>query len=193
MITAIILAAGASKRMGRPKMLLPWGEETVLSHVVSTFFEAGLKDILVVTGGAREQVESAISHLEVRTIYNREFAKGEMLSSIQCGINTTSRQAQAVLIGLGDQPQVQTGSVRMVCDVYHDLKSDIVIPSFKKRRGHPWLVSRPLWSELLNMDVSLSSRSFLNTHSDKIHYVDVDDPGVLADMDTPEDYQRWRP
>ena len=67
MITAVILAAGASKRMGQPKMLLPWKGETVIAHVITVFQKAGLEEIIVITGGAREQVENAISHLHVKT------------------------------------------------------------------------------------------------------------------------------
>ena len=193
MITAVILAAGQSRRMGQSKMLLPWGEGTVLSHVISTFLEAGLEDILVITGGAREQVESAISHLKVKIIFNEQFAQGEMLSSIQCGIRALTLQMQAVLIGLGDQPQVQAGSVRAVCEAYRKSKSKIVVPSFNMRRGHPWLVERPLLGELIALKSPQAPRDFLSAHHEEIQYVNVDDPGILADLDTPEDYRKWRP
>jgi molybdenum cofactor cytidylyltransferase len=192
MITAIILAAGESKRMGQPKMLLPWGESTVISHVVSIFKEAGLEDILVVTGGAREQVENALSQFNVKTVYNKAFAAGGMLSSIQCGLQVLTNQTQAILIGLGDQPQVRAGSVRMICDAYRVNKSKIVIPSFQRRRGHPWLAARPLWDELLNMKWHQSPRDFLDRHQETIQYVNVDDSGILADLDTPEDYTGWQ-
>jgi len=192
MISVIILAAGASKRMGRPKMLLPWDEETVLSHVVSVFHKAGMEDINVITGGAREQVEDAISHLNIKIIYNENFAKGEMLSSIQCGIQTLTYQTEAILIGLGDQPQVQEGSVRMVWEAYRDTGSNIVVPSYQMRRGHPWLVARTHWSELQKMESHQSPRDFLNAHHEEIHYVNIEDSAILADLDTPEDYQRWQ-
>jgi len=191
MITAILLAAGQSKRMGQPKMLLPWGNETVLTHVVSVFQKAGLEDILVITGGAREQVESLVANLDVKVIYNKDHSNGEMLSSIQCGIKALTRQTQGMLIGLGDQPQVQEGSVRMVCEAFQESKSNIIVPSYQMRRGHPWLVARPLWGDLLNLNPPQSSRDFLNQHADQIQYVDLDDPNILADLDTPDDYQMW--
>lgn len=193
MITAIILAAGESKRMGQPKMLLPWGNGTVLSHVLSVFTNSGLEEILVVTGGAKEAVERSIAGLGVRVVYNRDFASGEMLSSIQCGIRALTRQTQGALIGLGDQPQVREGSVRMVCEAFKETKSNIVVPSYRMRRGHPWLVARPLWEELLSMESPQSPRDFLNAHQGGIQYVNVDDPNVLADLDTPEEYRRWQP
>lgn len=191
MITAIILAAGESKRMGGPKMLLPWGEGTVLSHVITIFRQAGLDNIIVVTGGARDQVEGSISHLNTRTIYNEDFARGEMLSSIQCGIRALPHQTQGMLIGLGDQPQVHESSVRRVCEAFITTKNNIVVPSFRMRRGHPWLVGCPLWNELLSLTPPQSLRDFLDVHKKHIQYVNVEDPGILADLDTPEDYQRW--
>jgi len=193
MITAIILAAGQSKRMGQPKMLLPWGERTVLSQVLTTILEAGVDDILVVTGGAREQVESAISHLKVKTIFNDQFKQGEMLSSIKCGIRSLTRQTQAVLIGLGDQPQVKAGSVQAVCDAYRENGSKIVVPSFNMRRGHPWLIERSLLGDLMDIKSPQSPRDFLYAYRENIQYVNVDDPGILTDLDTPEDYRKWQP
>lgn len=86
MITAIILAAGESKRMGEPKMLMPWGKSTVLQTVISTFQASGIKDILVVTGGARQQIEGLIGKT-VQTVFNEEYKNGEMLSSIQLGVS----------------------------------------------------------------------------------------------------------
>jgi molybdenum cofactor cytidylyltransferase len=104
-----------------------------------------------------------------------------------------SDQAQAALIGLGDQPQVQEESVRRVCEAYRESKSQLIVPSFQMRRGHPWLVARPLWDELLQMHPPGSSRDFLKRHASEIHYVEVDTPSILADLDTPDDYHRSRP
>lgn len=193
MITAIILAAGQSKRMGQSKMLLPWGDKTVLTHVIAVFQDAGVDDIIVVTGGYRDQITKAIGELKVRATHNIEFANSEMLSSIQCGIKAAQPQAQAVLIGLGDQPQVQKRSVRMICDAYREEKSSIIVPSFQMRRGHPWLVARPHWSQILEMNSLQSPRDFLNAHQSEIKYIEVDDPNILTDLDTPEDYSKWRP
>ncbi len=193
MISAIILAAGESKRMGQPKMLLPWGDRTVIEHVVTTFLKAGVEDIVVVTGGAREQVEKALEQYPVRKIHNPNYPTGEMLSSIQCGIREMPEGTQAVLIGLGDQPQVQEQSVRAICDTYKATASTLIVPSFQRKRGHPWLVTRLLWNELLTLKPHQTPRDFLNNYADRIWYVNLDTPTILADMDTPEDYEQSRP
>lgn len=187
MITAIILAAGESKRMGEQKMLMPWGKSTVLQTVISTFQASGIKDILVVTGGARQQIEGLIGKT-VQTVFNEDYKNGEMLSSIQLGLSVKMREASAALICLGDQPQVEERSVRSICNAFLETKSQIVVPSYQMQRGHPWLVARPLWDELLAMKSPKTPRDFLKKHARTIHYVLVNTPSVIADLDTPEDY-----
>lgn len=192
MITALILAAGQSKRMGRPKMLLPWGETTVLEKVIATFKAGSVDDILVVTGGDMERVEALVGD-SAGTIFNPNYAAGEMLSSVQAGLVGLNPEAEAVLIGLGDQPQVRESSVQAVADAYRKTGAALVVPSFKMRRGHPWLVTRPHWDEILSMRPPASLRDFLNRHADEIHYVELDSSSVLQDLDTPEDYLKSKP
>lgn len=197
-ITAIILAAGKSTRMGSPKMLLPWGDTTIIEHVISMFAKAEVDDIVVVTGGAREQVEAIVLECEksfpVRSVYNSDYMNGDMLSSIQCGLrHITEENVGAAMIGLGDQPQVQEGSVRLLCEAYSQTQSPLVVPSFQMRRGHPWLVARALWKELIEMSPTQTPRDFLNAHAKDIHYVNLNTPSILADLDTPEDYRTSHP
>jgi molybdenum cofactor cytidylyltransferase len=190
MITAIVLAAGESKRMGQPKMLMPWGESTVLQTVISTIQAAGITDILVVTGGARKEVEALLGR-SVQTVFNEEYIKREMLSSIQTGLKVKMPQTTAALICLGDQPQVQVGSVQKICEAFALGNAPLVVPSYDMHRGHPWLVARPLWDELIAMKAPLSARDFLKNHSDQIKYVEIDTPSILEDLDTPEDYLKF--
>lgn len=202
MIAAMILAAGQSRRMGQPKMLLPWGKVTMLEHVVSVFAKAGIEDILVVTGAGHETLNNIVlenkSHYRVRSVFNENYLNGEMLSSIQCGLGELlqNKLPDAVMIGLGDQPQVEAGSVRKVMEAFIKTRSPIVVPSYQMRRGHPWLVAQSLWQELLELSPQRSPRDFLNAHSAPardIHYVNLDTPSILADLDTPEDYRLAKP
>jgi molybdenum cofactor cytidylyltransferase len=193
MISAIILAAGQSKRMGQPKMLLPWGKTTVLGQVISTFQAAGIEEIVVVTGGAREHVEQIVNQHKARCVFNKDYARGEMLSSLQLGLESLSPQVEATLIGLGDQPQVQVGTVRSISERFRERESKLIVPSFQKRRGHPWLVQRSLWHELLALKFPRSPRNFINEHSQDIDYLEVDTPTILADLDTPQDYNTSHP
>lgn len=191
-----MLAAGQSRRMGQPKLVLPWGDTTVLGQVVASFAAVGIEDILVVTGGARNQTEELLAQLAktypVRAIYNPNHERGEMLSSIQAGLGGLSAEAIAALIGLGDQPQVREETVRRICDAFFRTERPLVIPSFQGRRGHPWLAARSLWPEILTLTTSTTPRQFLSAHTSQIEYVAADE-NALKDLDTPEDYHRQRP
>ncbi len=191
-ITAIILAAGQSRRMGQPKMLLPWGGITVLGKVIETLQAAGLEELVVVTGGAREQVEAIVGG-SARVVFNVEYSNSEMLSSIQCGLGAIKPEAQAALICLGDQPQVRVGSVQVILQEYESTGASLIVPSYQMKRGHPWLVGRELWNEILEMRSPESPREFLNRHAKEIKYINVDTPSILTDLDTPEDYLKSRP
>jgi len=193
MISTIILAAGESKRMGQPKMLLPWGKTTVLGQVISIFRQAGIEHIFVVTGGAHQEVDQIVNQYGAQSIFNHEYASGEMLSSLQLGLMAQMDQAQATLIGLGDQPQVQVASIELICETYRNKKSKLIVPSYQRRRGHPWLVERSLWQELLALKSPQSPRDFLNQHAEAIEYVEVSTPTILTDLDTPKDYQTSHP
>jgi len=193
MISAIIPAAGQSKRMGRPKLLLPWGKTTVLGHIIDVLQTSEIDDIVVVTGGERARVEESIVDLRVRIAYNEDYANDNMLSSLQFGITAQLPGTQATLICLGDQPQVQERSVRLVCESFRKTSASLVVPSHQMRRGHPWLIARALWNDLLEMDFPQTPRDFLNVHAEEIKYVEVDTPSVILDLDTPEDYLKFKP
>jgi molybdenum cofactor cytidylyltransferase len=195
-ISVILLAAGESRRMGQPKLILPWGNTTVLGQVVGSFAAAGIEDILVVTGGAREHIEEAVTKLQrkypVRSIHNPEYALGEMLSSIRTGLGGLGSKTLAALIGLGDQPQVRPETIRHICDTFIQKNSPLVIPSCQGHRGHPWLAARVLWPEILALSMSTTTRQFLSAHAGQIEYVAADE-SILKDLDTPEDYNLQRP
>jgi molybdenum cofactor cytidylyltransferase len=192
MITAIVLAAGESKRMGEPKVLLPWGKSTVLQTVISTLQSCGLRDVLVVTGAAHQQVEMLVGRT-VQTVFNEQYQSGEMLSSIQLGLTVKMREASAALICLGDQPQIEDRSVRSVCDAFLKSKSKLVVPSYQMQRGHPWLAARAIWDEILLMREPETMRDFLKKHNKEINYVECPTPTILQDVDTPEDYLKYKP
>ena len=195
MITALVLAAGQSKRMGQPKMLLPWGKTTVLGQVLATLKQSNILEIVVVTGAARIEVEKICAAFEALVTHNPDYDNDQMLLSLQIGLRTVREKtfAEAALICLGDQPQVQERSVRAVVHRFIQTEAGLIVPSYQMRRGHPWLVARPLWEEILSMRAPKSPRDFLNHHAGEIEYVNLDTSSILADLDTPDDYLKSRP
>ncbi len=193
MISALILAAGESKRMGRPKMPLPWGANTVLGQVIEVFRVALIDDILVVIGADREPVIKIAEAWRARTVLNPHFANEDMLGSLRVGLQAMPAKTDAVLVALGDQPQIQHTTVLAVVHKYDESHDSLIVPSYQMHRGHPWLVSRELWGDILNMRAPETPRDFLNRHADAITYVEVDTPTILQDLDTPDEYDRGHP
>lgn len=193
-IGAVVLAAGMSRRMGQPKQLLPWGKTTVIGQVVNVLQAAQVAQIVVVTGKSREQVEQTLKNTSAQCVFNPRYETSEMLTSLKVGISRLHDEVQAVLVVLGDQPQIQVSVVQGLIEQYRFGKGVLIVPSYQMRRGHPWLVDRSLWQEILQMDDERESmRNFLNHHAQDIVYYLVDTPSILTDMDTPEDYQQMRP
>lgn len=192
-ISAIILAAGLSRRMGAAKMILSWGATTVLGKVVSTLTQSGIGEIVVVAGGIKAQIESALSGSKAKIVFNPDYESGEMLQSLKIGLNSLSPTAKATLVALGDQPLIEMDVVDRIIKEYQTQRPLLVVPSFQMRRGHPWLVDRKLWTEIIALPVSASPRLFLNQHRDDILYVNVNTPSIFQDLDTPEDYERLKP
>ena len=190
MISAIILAAGSSTRMGSPKMLLPWGDNTIIGQVIETLKYAGIHEILVVTGSDRIAVQHAIEHYDVKTVFNSLYKEGDMLISIQTGLRNLRNNISAALIVLGDQPQLKSSVVTRITKAYNESLSPLIVPSFEMRRGHPWIIERSLWQRFLQMKPDQKPRDFLNKFSQKIYYIPLEDDSILRDIDTQQEYKK---
>jgi molybdenum cofactor cytidylyltransferase len=194
---AIVLAAGASRRMGQPKMLLPWGAHTVIEHVTATFEAADVQPIVVVTGGEHDSIQGLLAR-QARVVFNPAYAQGEMLSSLQCGLAALESVApgpevRAAFIALGDQPQVQVRTIQSINAAFRSGAGQLIVPSYDMHRGHPWLVGQGYWAELRAMRAPATPRDFLERHQADIQYVIMDTRSVLEDLDTPQDYEQHRP
>jgi len=151
MISAVILAAGKSSRMGQPKMVLPWGHTTVIGKVITTLMNAGLNDLHVVTGDNQTILKKGLNGFPIEFVFNPDSADGEMISSVQIGLKSLLVKSEAALIVLGDQPQIETHVVLAIMDSYLSTRSEIVVPSYQMHRGHPWLVDKSLWGEIFEL------------------------------------------
>jgi molybdenum cofactor cytidylyltransferase len=189
-ISAIIVAGGLSTRMGRLKQLLPYGNHTVIEQIVSVLLQCPLAEIVVVTGHERQAVEAQLAPWPVRPVFNSNYRAGEMLSSIQCGLAALNSEMQAAMVVLGDQPQLQAEVVRQLIELYQAGAGRLIMPSFQMRRGHPIVIDRAYWPEILNLAAGKILRDVINAHAGAIHYVIVETDSVLHDIDTPEQYQQ---
>ncbi len=193
MISAIVLAAGQSTRMGAQKLLLPWGNSTVIGTVLSTVSGAGITDIHVVTGGAYSTLKEHLKEYELHLLFNDQYKNGEMVTSIKVGLNNLGEGTRAILVVLGDQPQVEVKVITAVVDRFTTTGHEIVVPSYQMHRGHPWLCGVSYRQEILDLLPPLTLKDFLNRHARDIDYVEVDTPGIIQDLDTQEDYDLYKP
>jgi molybdenum cofactor cytidylyltransferase len=193
LVAAIIMAAGFSRRMGQPKMLLPWGDTTVIGAIVRKLVEAQIQPIYVVVGAAGDVIAEAINGLPVLQVFNSRFQEDSMVVSLQTGLACMPDDIQAALVVLGDQPQLPVDVIQLLLDAYDRSGSALIVPSYQMHRGHPWLIDRRLWGEVRRLSPNETLRSFLNSNAEKIYHVDTNLEAVIQDLDTPDDYARYRP
>jgi molybdenum cofactor cytidylyltransferase len=187
MIGAVILAAGQSRRMGRNKMLLPYGASTVIETVVTEVTACpAVSDAIVVTGHEPDRITALLAPYPVRCVFNPAYDRAEMLVSLQVGLRALSAEVHAALIVPGDHPRLRRDIIQRVIDA--NQSGMLVIPSYQMKRGHPILIDRVWWDELLALPETASLRAFIRAHEDRIRYVVVETDSVLKDVDTPEEY-----
>lgn len=191
-VGAVILAAGQSKRMGQPKLLLPWGDSTIIRRTVEQIAAAGLAEIVVVAGEWADRIREQVADLPARVVVNPEYATGEMLSSLKVGLNALGGECDACLVALGDQPMLEFSVTWRVLDAYARGEGRIVAPSYQNQRGHPLLIDRAYWQAILDLPPGKAPRDVLRANEQAIAYVVVDTDSALVDIDTPEDYERAR-
>ncbi|MCP4428065.1 MAG: putative selenium-dependent hydroxylase accessory protein YqeC, partial [Chloroflexi bacterium] len=191
-VTAVVLAAGQSKRMGQTKQLLPWGETTVLGQVLHNLKETAVHDILVVTGHEAEKVAAIADEEAVSSLFNPHFAAGEMLSSLQTAVAQLPDSVTAVLVMLADQPMIKPANINRLLAVYWQEESALIAPSFEGRQGNPVLIGRAYFDELLALPPGLAPRHLVRRYQDDLRLVEMPSATVLHDLDSPADYARWQ-
>lgn len=187
-LSSLILAAGASARMGSPKALLPLGDETVIQHIITIYRSAGVRDIRVVTGYHQEEIQPILRSLQVREIYNPRYQNG-MYSSVQSGISSYDQDISGFFIHPVDVPLIEPMTVRLMSSYPKQTGDTIICPMYQNRRGHPLIVGSSYRTAILDNTYPTGLRGFLYEYSYAIIHVMVDDPGVLLNMNTPADYQ----
>lgn len=186
-ICAIILAAGESKRMKVPKMLLPFHGKTMIEKVIGNVISSEVFYTLVVLGSKKDEILGSISHLPVSHCYNENYRSG-MLSSVQCGFKNLPADFDAVLVFPGDQPFIEPDVINLVIQSFMETGKGIVIPVYGKKRGHPMLISFRYREMIDNLDERVGLRSLAELHNEDLLEVKTNSPGILKDFDTEEDY-----
>lgn len=189
---AILLAAGRSRRLGRPKPLLPWGEGTLIAYQIAELAAAGCQPIIVVLGHEAGAVLPHLDHPSVEAIINPRYEEGRA-SSLRAGAQSVPADAEAVVILSVDQPRPRDALRRLLAE--HERGGALITqPEHRGHRGHPVVVSARLLPELRQAtDETLGLRAVLRAHADRTRLVPFDDPVVTVDLNTPGDVERARP
>lgn len=186
-IGAVVLAAGESKRMGFPKMLLPFNGKPILSVVLKTVIDSGINYIIVVLGHKSEKLIPLVESTTADYCINHNFQNG-MLSSVICGIRHCRQQADAIMIFSGDQPLITVDAINLLIDSYKKTDKEIIIPVFDGKRGHPVLIGSTLIGEIEKLDPEIGLRGLSQEYSYEVLEVVSNDQGIIKDFDTYEEY-----
>lgn len=190
MIVAVILAAGESRRMGRPKALLPVEGVPFIERIVTALRKTRVGKILVVLGHDAEEMKERIAYLDLSIVENKDYRLGQ-LSSLIAAIRSLQREpVDGLLVHLVDHPFIDRALVDTMIDRFYQSKKLIVVPRHGDRRGHPVIFSRSLFPELLAAPIEEGAKVVVRRHREETLEIETDDPGVLVDIDTPEEYQR---
>jgi molybdenum cofactor cytidylyltransferase len=195
---AVLPAAGASRRMGRPKLLLPFRGAPLVASVVGALRGGGVDGIVLVTAADDEELREWARQAGVATAVNPAPERG-MLSSIQEGIaalggaDALARRGDVLLVSPADLPHLRPESVAELRRRMAAEKAPLAVPLYRGKRGHPLALAPALIPEILHLDPEIGLKQLRDRHEAELLEVPVDDPGVVADVDTPADYERLSP
>ena len=190
-VVPIILAAGASRRMGFPKALLALGEKSFVRHIIALYASVDCGKAVVVLGAHRKQVEEDIAGLDVSIVVNENYNAGQ-ITSVIAGIDKgVTPGADGILLHPVDHPLVSVDVVRKLLAAFDGTRGSIVLPKFEGRRGHPVIFSSALFEELREAPLSVGARSVVWSHASEVVEVKTNDEGIVQNVDTPELYDRF--
>ncbi len=182
-IAGLILAAGESRRMGFPKALLPYRTETFLDTLTGLFQER-CSTVIVVLGCEAERIRSLAAR-PATFVTNPDYARG-MTTSLQCGLRAVPADAEGVLFTLVDHPAVRPATIDALLTTPRPL---VRVPRYGDSRGHPIWFSRELIAEFLAIPEGRAANEVVHRHRPDTEFLDLDDPGIVADIDDPEAYR----
>ncbi|MCS7178965.1 MAG: HAD-IIA family hydrolase [Anaerolineae bacterium] len=190
-VAGVLLAAGGSTRFGQPKQLLEWNGVPMVAHVADGALEAGLSPVVAVLGHAAQEVQKALAGRPVRIATNWRWEEG-LSTSIQAGLSVLPPETDAAVFLQCDQPLVTPDLLRRLVARFEETGAPIVCPAVQGQCTPPALFARSLFRELAGLTGDQGGRVLLLRYLDQVETVEVEDPDLLADLDTPEEYERLR-
>lgn len=187
-VSAIILAAGASRRYGEPKQLLPLEGKTLLEHVLENASASRVGEVIVVLGCQAERIRPVLQASPTKVVCNESWELGQS-ASLQAGLRVVNPSSQAAVFLLVDQPRIDHQIIDQVVDEFRHGRSPIVVPTFQEKWGNPVLFASAFFPELMALTGDQGGRTVARKHLDSVKAISVESAAILADIDTPEDYR----
>ncbi|HEY7317329.1 MAG TPA: nucleotidyltransferase family protein [Candidatus Binatia bacterium] len=191
MIVAVVLSAGESSRMGRPKALLPIDGQTFIERIVAALKQTRVGKIIVILGHNASELQPKISHLPVEILINTDYKLGQ-LSSLQLAVRHLhlDHDCDGMLVHLVDHPYLTPALVQEMIRRFYETKKRIIVPKFHGKRGHPVIFSRELFAELLSAPADQGAKAVVNAHRADTLEIETEEAGIALDIDTPELYEQ---
>jgi molybdenum cofactor cytidylyltransferase len=192
-VAAVVLAAGMSRRMkspgAEPKQVLRLSGKPLVQHTLDNIQRSQVDEIVLVIGFAAEAVRKQIAIDGVRMVVNSDYAQG-MGTSLRTGLSALGASVKAAFVSLADQPFVRAETLDRMIACHRESAAEITIPLYKGFRGNPVLLDRAVFPELMELSGDVGCRAIFGSHTQGIHKIEVDDPGVLLDIDSFEDFEQ---
>jgi molybdenum cofactor cytidylyltransferase len=191
MIVAVVLSAGESSRMGRPKALLPIDGRMFIERIVAALKQGNIGRIIVVLGHNAGELKAKISHLPIEILINDDYKLGQ-LSSLQVAVRHLRSDAacDGMLVHLVDHPYLPSSLVEEMIRRFYESKKWLVVPRYHGKRGHPVVFARALFDELLAAPMGQGAKAVVNAHPAETLEVETEEEGIAVDIDTPELYRQ---
>ncbi|MFQ5541987.1 MAG: NTP transferase domain-containing protein, partial [Candidatus Binatia bacterium] len=181
MIVAVVLSAGESSRMGRPKALLSLEGTPFIERIVSVFKASRVGKIVVVLGHHSKEIKPRIQQLPINIVINKDYAKGQLSSLIVALKSLEAEKSEetvdGVLVHLVDHPFLNRTLINDMIEKFYDSKKLIVVPRYRGKRGHPVLFARRLFPELLSTPLDLGAKGVVRAHRDDTLEIETEDEG----------------
>ncbi|MCI0442778.1 nucleotidyltransferase family protein [bacterium] len=188
MTYGIILAAGESKRIGTPKALLKINAETFMERIASVLHNTGIQNIILVAGTHYEEIRKNVKSITI--VFNAQHPLGQF-SSLQAGLRELPKQTEFVIVWPVDLPLIRKETIETLLAAAQSKKHPITVPVYQGRKGHPVVYSVETITKILSMEPTHTGKELFEHFEGRITFTDVEDPAVLIDVDTPEDYERY--
>jgi molybdenum cofactor cytidylyltransferase len=195
MISAIVPAAGLSSRMGQNKLLMSFGDKSLIEHAVDTLRASGVDEIVVVLGHQADQVRRRLEGREGHTVnfvHNPDYREG-LSTSVRAGMGAVAKGADAIMIYLADQPLIGPYEINRLIQAFAEAKrvgKSIVVPFFENQRGNPVILDASYREMALDIVGDVGCRRIIKRHPEQVFAVQMETNHVVRDIDTPEDFGR---